>query len=111
MVLYSVAFALAAKSALALIISHALCCGIIMHYDLSGKWASFQLHPKRSVSVQDYLDGAKSFAADMVLLFLPFMTLCYSYRADAILGKCCAPRDADASVVGILKVKSSNPEM
>jgi hypothetical protein len=79
-------FSLAAQSAVALVVSHALCCGIVMHHDLGGKWGPYQLHPKRSVSVQDYMDGAKSFVADLIFLFLPFMTLCYSFRAQAIVG-------------------------
>jgi cytochrome bd-type quinol oxidase subunit 1 len=80
-------FSLAVQSALALAVSHGVCCGIIMHFDLSGKWAKYTLHKTRCVSVQDYLDGAKSFVADLFLLFLPVMTLCYYFRETEIRGR------------------------
>lgn len=77
-------FALAVQSATALVISHGICCGIIMYHDLNGKWAKYTLHKTRCVSVQDYIDGAKSLFADLFLLFLPFMTVCYYFRESAI---------------------------
>ncbi len=80
-------FALAAQSAIALVLSHGLCCGIIMYYDLTGKWAKYTLHKTRCVSVQDYIDGAKSLFADLFLLFLPFLTICYWFREKEIRGK------------------------
>lgn len=80
-------FSLAAQSALALAISHGVCCGIVMHFDLTGKWAKYTLHKTRCVSTEDYIAGAKSFIADLVLLFLPFMTICYYFREKEILGK------------------------
>lgn len=79
-------FLLAAESALALVISHTICCSIVMYFDLTGKWDNYKLHKTRCVSVQDYLDGAKSFVADLFLLFLPFLTFCYYFREQDILG-------------------------
>ncbi|CAB9509885.1 expressed unknown protein [Seminavis robusta] len=81
-----VALTHAVQAALALSLSHWICCCIIMHFDLSGKWAKYALHKTRDVSVQDYLDGAKSFVADLFLLFIPFMTACFWYRQDEIQG-------------------------
>ena len=80
------AFGLAVQAAAALVVSHGICCSIIMYYDLSGKWAEYTLHKTRAVTLQDYMDGYKSFAADLVLLFLPCMTLCYWYSFDKIQG-------------------------
>ena len=79
----------AVQSATALVVSHGICCGIIMYHDLNGKWDKYTLHKTRSVSVQDYVDGAKSLFADLFLLFLPFMTLCYYFRESAIRGRFC----------------------
>jgi len=79
-----VAFEQALQAALALAVSHSVCVAIIMYLDLSGRWQQYSLHKQRSASVSDYAKGMKSFAADIVLLFVPFMTLCFWYRAEAI---------------------------
>ena len=80
------AFSQALQAATALAVSHFICFGIIMYYDLSGKWAAYSINPKRSVTATDYLRGAKSFFADIACLFLPVMTFCFWYRAAEIVG-------------------------
>ena len=62
------------------------CClvSIVMHYDLSGKWKTYQLHKTRNVSTHDYAKGMINFGFDLLFLFLPFMTLCYYLRYDVI---------------------------
>jgi hypothetical protein len=87
----------AAASTAALVVSHVLCVGIIMYYDLSGQWDDYRLHKsnsnsssnsnsKRNVSLNDYTKGMKNFAKDLVLLFFPFMTACYAMRLPEIEG-------------------------
>ena len=78
---------MAVQSGLALAVSHGICCAIVMHYDLTGKWDKYTLHKTRCVSAKDYQIGAKSFVADLLLLFLPFITLCYNFRENQIMGK------------------------
>ena len=81
------AISCALEAALALVVSDGICCGIIMHFDLSGKWSQYALHKTRSVSRQDYIDGAKSFAADLFLLFIPFIAFCFWFREKVITGE------------------------
>ncbi|KAG7373772.1 fatty acid hydroxylase superfamily protein [Nitzschia inconspicua] len=80
----NLAFQFALASTASLIISHMICVGVVMHYDLSGKWDQYKLHKSRNVSLQDYTKGMKNFAKDLVLLFIPSMTLCYSMRVSEI---------------------------
>jgi sterol desaturase/sphingolipid hydroxylase (fatty acid hydroxylase superfamily) len=68
----------------ALVVSHLACSSIVMHMDLSGKWAPYSLHKKRVATAKDYVDGWRSFCADQLLMFLPFMTFCFWYSADKI---------------------------
>lgn len=82
---------------MALALSHALCVAIIMHFDLSGKWASYSMNPNRDVTIEDYKDSMKSFAFDLLFLFWPFMTVCCAYRADEIRSS------QDSLVVGLSK--------
>lgn len=98
----------AAASTAALVVSHVVCVGIIMYYDLSGQWDDYRLHKSnassnssssksksnnnnnnnRNVSLNDYTKGMKNFAKDLVLLFFPFMTACYAMRLPEIEGMC-----------------------
>lgn len=72
-------------AAAALFSSHVICTLIIMYHDLSGKWKDYALVEKRTVgSVSDYLPGLKSFMADVVFLFIPFMACCFSFRGEQI---------------------------
>jgi hypothetical protein len=82
------AFYFALASTAALVISHSLCVGIVMYYDLTGKWDAYKLHKTRKVSVQDYVKGLKNFVKDLILLFIPFMTFCYCFRVQQIQGVC-----------------------
>lgn len=90
--LYTTAMWYAAASTAALVVSHVLCVGIIMYYDLSGQWDDYRLHKStsskssRNVSLNDYTKGMKNFAKDLVLLFFPFMTGCYAMRLPQIQG-------------------------
>lgn len=91
------AFYFALASTAALVISHSLCVGIVMYYDLTGKWDAYKLHKTRNVTVQDYVKGLKNFVKDLILLFIPFMTFCYCFRVQQIQGAfvlrvCCAVR-------------------
>jgi len=81
------AFQRALYAAAALSISHLVCCSAVMYLDLSGKWAEYSLNKKRTVALDDYIHAAKSFLADLVLLFIPVMTFCFYYRSGAIDGK------------------------
>jgi hypothetical protein len=80
------AFEYALQAALALTACHAVCCSIIIFFDLSGRWDAYKLNAKRSVSVHNYIKGAKSFVADVILLFLPIMTYVFSLRLKEING-------------------------
>jgi hypothetical protein len=70
----------------ALLASHVICTLIVMYHDLSGKWKDYALvNEKRTVgSVSDYLWGLKSFMADIVFMFIPFMTCCFTFRQEEI---------------------------
>lgn len=83
-VAYHVAFEQAIAATLTLFVSHLLCVGILMYLDLSGRWKQYSLHPQRSVTRTDYYSGIRSFVADLILLFIPSMTICFTYQADAI---------------------------
>jgi hypothetical protein len=76
----------ALQAAVVLAVSHGVCCSMIMYFDLTGKWSDYSLHKNRSVTIYDYLDGWKSFCVDLILLFLPFLTFCFWYRAKEING-------------------------
>ena len=75
----------AVVAAATLFVSHVISTLIIMYHDLSGKWKDYALVEKRTVgSTADYLWGLKSFMADIVFMFTPFMTFCFAYRKDQI---------------------------
>lgn len=85
MILSSAAVERAVTAALALLVSHVICTLIVMYHDLSGKWKDYALVEKRTVgSVGDYLWGLKSFMADIVFMFIPFMACCFCYREEQI---------------------------
>ena len=46
----------------------------------------------------DYLIGLKSFVADIIVMFIPFMTLCFWYREDEI------DNAADSIVLSLIKL-------
>ena len=71
-------------AAAALLVSHVASTLIVMYHDLSGKWKDYALVEKRSVSAADYLSGLKSFIADVLVMFTPFMICCFSYREKEI---------------------------
>lgn len=81
---YQVASQQAVQAAVVMFAAHSVCVGFVMHMDLSGKWAQYSLNRNRLVSTEDYKVGMKSFAFDLVFLFLPFMTFCFWYRANEI---------------------------
>lgn len=56
----------------------------MMYMDLSGRWSHYSLHKKRVATIQDYLNGWKSFFADQLFLFLPFMTCCFALSSKVI---------------------------
>jgi len=76
----------ALQAASVLSITHLWCVSVVMYLDLSGKWAKYSMNKNRDVSYADYASGMKSFTVDLCLLFVPFMTLCFWYSADAIDG-------------------------
>jgi hypothetical protein len=80
------AFRFAMVSALTLSLSHLICVAIVMYYDLTGQWEPYKLHKSRNVTYQDYINGLMNFAKDLVLLFVPFLTFCYTMRIEAIQG-------------------------
>jgi len=92
------AFGKALAAALTLAVSHSLCVAIIMHLDLSGKWAQYSINKNRSVSALDYYVGMKSFAADLAFCFIPFMTFCFWYNEDKI------NNSVDSPVLAITKL-------
>jgi hypothetical protein len=53
--------------------------------DLSGRWDQYAINKKRTVTWYDYWVGWRSFMADQILLFLPFMTFCFWFSHDKIL--------------------------
>jgi len=69
---------------LSLSVSHLVCCGIVMYFDLTGKWDEYRLCKTRDVTIKDYMDGFRNFAKDVVFLFLPFMAICFSWRLQEI---------------------------
>jgi sterol desaturase/sphingolipid hydroxylase (fatty acid hydroxylase superfamily) len=77
-------FVQACQAALVLLISHGLCVLIIMYYDLSGRWSEYSINKHRSVTLYDYWVGWRSFCVDLVLMFVPFMTACFTYSAKRI---------------------------
>jgi hypothetical protein len=86
-ILFATAFQYALQAAFALLISHGTCVLILMYLDLSGQWRAYTLHPhgQRSVTtVDDYLIGLRSFVADIVLLFIPLMSLCFAMQVEQI---------------------------
>jgi Fatty acid hydroxylase superfamily len=92
-ILFATAFQYALQAAFALLISHGTCVLILMYLDLSGKWRAYTLHPPhnahgrgRSVTttVDDYLIGLRSFVADIGLLFVPIMSLCFAMQVEQI---------------------------
>lgn len=78
------AFNNALMAATALAISHTICVTIVMYFDLSGKWKQYSLNPNRNVSIKDYYVGMQSFFVDLMVLFIPFMTICFYYRSNEI---------------------------
>lgn len=78
------AFVQALQAALALMVSHAICCAIVMYFDLTGKWARYSINKNRSVTWRHYWVGWKSFCVDMATLFLPFMTFCFWFSGIAV---------------------------
>lgn len=74
----------AVLAAAALFISHLVCTLIIVHHDFTGKWTKYALVEDRRTSANDYIIGLKSFLADIILVFIPFMTLCFWYNSEAI---------------------------
>jgi sterol desaturase/sphingolipid hydroxylase (fatty acid hydroxylase superfamily) len=99
-ILFATAFQYALQAALALLISHGTCVLILMYLDLSGQWKTYTLHPhgRRSVTVADYLIGLRSFVADIILLFIPIMTLCFVKRVEPI------QQSTDSWVLAVLKL-------
>lgn len=81
------ALELSLASAVTLAASHLLCVGIVMYFDLTGRWDGYKLHKTRNVSVKDYAKGLANFAKDLALLFVPFMTVCYAVRVQEIRGE------------------------
>jgi len=74
-------------AAAAMLVSHGLCVCLLLYFDLSGKWDAFALQKNRSTGadrVRDYWLGWKSFCADLLLIFIPCMTLCFAYRHEEI---------------------------
>ena len=79
------AFVHALTSAFVLSFSHGLCVAIILYLDVSGRWDKYALHKDRSKDrVRDYSNGWSKFMADLVLLFLPCLTLCFYLKDGAI---------------------------
>jgi hypothetical protein len=74
----------ACQAALVLMMSHGICCSIIMYYDLTAKWRDYSLNKNRTATLRDYSLCWKSFCVDMLLLFIPFMTACFAWNADKI---------------------------
>ena len=77
-------FSRALYSCAALIVSHLVCSAFVMYMDLSGRWSQYSLHKKRVAGFRDYVNGWKSFCADQLVLFLPFMTCCFMRSSKAI---------------------------
>mmetsp|Transcript_35547 Transcript_35547/g.85998 ORF Transcript_35547/g.85998 Transcript_35547/m.85998 type:complete len:215 (-) Transcript_35547:1369-2013(-) len=76
----------AVQAATSLVVAHLAGVGFIMYMDLSGRWDSYALCTNRSPkTVSSYLPGIQSLVADTVFLFLPCLTLCLRYQADAIV--------------------------
>jgi sterol desaturase/sphingolipid hydroxylase (fatty acid hydroxylase superfamily) len=73
----------AIMAAAALLTSHVICTLIIMYHDLSGKWKNYALVTEKR-TIGSYLHGLKSFMADITVMFIPFMTCCFSYRQTEI---------------------------
>lgn len=93
------AFEQALMAAATLFTSHLVCTLVVMYHDLSGRWKKYALVENRSVgSVADYAIGLKSFVADLVFMFIPFMTLCFCYKAEQIDGS------TDSLVVSLAKL-------
>ena len=80
-------FSRALYSCAALIVSHLLCSLYVMYMDLSGRWTQYSLHKKRVATLHDYVNGWKSFCADQLVLFLPFMTCCFA-QSSMTIGHC-----------------------
>mmetsp|Transcript_5910 Transcript_5910/g.8590 ORF Transcript_5910/g.8590 Transcript_5910/m.8590 type:complete len:244 (+) Transcript_5910:234-965(+) len=92
MTIFATSVERALMAAASLLVSHIISTLIVMYFDLTGKWANYALVEKRTVqSTSDYLWGLKSFMADIVFMFTPFMTFCFAYREDQI-------NDADDSI-------------
>ena len=85
MTFFSTSVERAVAAAATLFASHVFCTLIIMIMDLSGSWKKYALVEKRDAGkVADYLIGLKSFLADILFMFIPFMTWCFSYREKQI---------------------------
>jgi len=79
------AFQHALQAALTLVVSHAVGVGIVMYMDLSGRWERYAICKSRSKkTMADYWPGWKSFCVDLVLVFIPCVTLLIWFQADAI---------------------------
>lgn len=60
-------------------VSFSLCTGIVMYFDLSGKWDDYAMQKdKRHVTFMDYRRGYVGLLPKFLLLFVPSMTIiCY----------------------------------
>lgn len=75
----------ASCAALSLFVSHCVCVSIVAYFDISGKWSKYALVENRaSKTVSDYLSGIKSFVADLLIVFIPVLALCFYYRENNI---------------------------
>jgi len=74
----------ALQAGAALSLAHLLNIAIVMHYDLSGKWAKYSMNKQRNVTAQDYFNGIRSFLGDMIFLFIPCITFCFWCRSEQV---------------------------
>lgn len=77
------------EAAMVLFVFHGLAVVVLMYLDISGQWDQYALSKNRPLKSADrlrnYWIGWRSFCVDLICLFVPCMSACIWYNADAIL--------------------------
>ena len=82
---WTLAFTSTLQAAAFLTVSHFMAVAFVMYMDLSGRWTRYALCQKRpSKTIADYVPGLQSFLMDIVILFIPTLTLCLYIQANRI---------------------------